>query len=90
MSRKQSKHKNKKAGHSDTLKGVLDITRSGMGFVAVENNPEDIIVRPSDFNTAMHGDTVRIRVKGDQSRSGRKQGEITEVVKRKQMEFMGR
>jgi len=90
MSRKQSKHKNKKAGHSDTLKGVLDITRSGMGFVAVENNPEDILVRPSDFNTAMHGDTVRVRVKGDQSRSGRKQGEITEVVKRKQMEFMGR
>jgi ribonuclease R len=90
MSRKQSKNKNKKSSQSDTLKGVLDITRSGMGFVVVENNPEDILVRPTDFNTAMHGDIVRVKVRGDHSRSGRKQGEITEVVKRKQMEFMGR
>jgi ribonuclease R len=89
MNRKQSKNKHKKASDSDTLKGVLDITRSGMGFVIIENNPEDILVRPSDFNTAMHGDTVRVKVRGDQSRSGRKQGEITEVVKRKQLEFMG-
>ncbi len=72
------------------MKGTLDITRSGMGFVIVENNKEDILVRPSDFNTALHGDTVRVRLKGDPSRSGRKQGEITEVVKRKQSEFMGR
>ncbi|RYF37308.1 MAG: ribonuclease R, partial [Chitinophagaceae bacterium] len=90
MSRKQSKNKGKKSSQSDTLKGVLDITRSGMGFVIVENNPEDILVRPNDFNTAMHGDTVRVKVRGDHSRSGRKQGEITEVVKRKQLEFMGR
>src|SRR5574339_582560 len=88
MSKKQ--HKKKKQHGSDTLKGTLDITRSGMGFVIVADNKEDILVRPSDFNTALHGDTVRVRVKGDSSRSGRKQGEITEVVKRKQTEFMGR
>ena len=90
MGRKQTKSKNKKSSNSDTLKGVLDITRSGMGFVVIENNSEDILVRPNDFNTAMHGDIVRVKVRGDQSRSGRKQGEITEVVKRKQLEFMGR
>ncbi len=88
MSKKQ--HKKKKQHGPDTLKGTLDITRSGMGFVIVADNKEDILVRPSDFNTALHGDTVRVRVKGDSSRSGRKQGEITEVVKRKQTEFMGR
>ncbi|RYY20848.1 MAG: ribonuclease R [Chitinophagaceae bacterium] len=90
MSNRQKKHKKKKQSAPDTLKGTLDITRSGMGFVIVENNKEDILVRPSDFNTALHGDTVRVHVKGDPSRSGRKQGEITEVVKRKQTEFMGR
>ncbi|RYG42095.1 MAG: RNB domain-containing ribonuclease, partial [Chitinophagaceae bacterium] len=91
MGRKNSNHKNhKKTSHSDTLKGVLDITRSGMGFVIVENSKDDVLVRPSDFNTAMHGDTVRVKVRGDQSRTGRRQGEVTEVVKRKQVEFMGR
>ena len=57
--------------------------------MVVENNPEDILVRPTDFNTAMHGDIVRVKVRGDHSRSGRKQGD-NGGVKRKQMEFMGR
>lgn len=92
MSKKQKheKKKKKKISSQDTLTGKLDITRSGMGFVIVEGQKSDILVRPSDFNTAMHGDVVRVRIKGDGSRGGRQTGEVTEVVNRKQMEFMGR
>ena len=36
-----------------------------MGFVIVEGQETDILVRPSDFNTAMHGDTVRVRLKDE-------------------------
>ena len=70
------------------LTGRLEITRSGMGFVIVEGEETDILVRPSDFNTAMHGDTVRIRLK--ENRDGRrKQGVVVGVDERKQTEFIG-
>src|SRR5690349_8684339 len=69
--------------------GILDITRSGMGFVIVPDQENDIMVRPADFNTALHGDTVRVLIKGDFKR-GRQQGEVIEVVKRRQVEFPGK
>jgi ribonuclease R len=71
------------------LTGTLDITRSGMGFVIVQGEENDVMVRPSDFNTALHGDTVRVMIKGDFKR-GRRQGEVIEVLKRKQNEFTGK
>src|SRR4028118_255157 len=74
----------------DTYNGVLDITRSGMGYVVVENLDVDILIRPNEFNTAMHGDKVRVRVLSESGKSGRKQGQVLEVLERKQTEFIGR
>ena len=94
MGRKNAKHKErhtKKSGSSQgsgDLKGKLEITRSGMGFVVVEGEETDILVRPSDFNTAMHGDKVRVRLKQDRD-GRRKQGVIVGVDERKQTEFIG-
>jgi ribonuclease R len=75
---------------SRVVTGTLDITRSGMGFVIVAGSPSDIMVRPADFNTALHGDTVKAIIKGDSFKRGRQQGQITDVVKRKQLEFPGK
>jgi ribonuclease R len=86
----KKKNKNKSNPHSANLhKGRLEITRSGMGFVIVEDRDQDILIRPSDFNTAMHGDTVKVKVVSNSAKSGRLQGQIVEVVERKQMEFLG-
>ena len=91
MGRKNSKKKKKEhTTHAQTVKGILDITRSGMGFVSVENLPEDVIVRPGDFNTALHGDTVRVKIKEERKRGRRMQGFVTEILRRKQTEFLGR
>ena len=90
MSKKHTHKKKKKTHEQKTLTGRLDITRSGVGYVIIDKVPNDILVRPADFNTALHGDTVRIQLKGDNERSKRQQGEVVEVVKRKQLEFMGR
>jgi ribonuclease R len=90
MAKKTEKKKKKKTSFETLYKGRLDITRSGMGYVIVDKLDTDILVRPNGFNTALHGDTVRVRIMGDESRSGRKQGEVVEVVDRKQTEFMGR
>src|SRR5258706_2210297 len=91
MGRKNSKKvkSGHRSGAGKTFKGNLDVTRSGMGFVTVPDLKVDIIVRQGDFNTALHGDTVLVRVKG--SGNGRRmQGEVTEVVQRKRTEFIGR
>lgn len=91
MSRKSSKKKQKnKPAPANTFSGTLDITRSGMGFVVVEKMETDIMVRPTDFNTALHGDTVEVAVTGDIKRKGRMQGRVIRVIRRKQTEFSGR
>jgi len=90
MGRKNSKKVKHKTntGAGKTFKGNLDVTRSGMGFVIVPDLKMDIIVRPTDFNTALHGDTVLARVKN--SVNGRRmQGEVVEVLQRKRTEFIG-
>jgi ribonuclease R len=90
MGRKNDKKPGRKK-HSDfnQYKGVLEITRSGMGFVVVDGLEADILVRPNDFNTAMHGDTVRVGVNPERS-GKRMQGVVTEVLERKQLDFVGR
>ena len=84
--------KQKKQGTTDSSRlytGKLDVTRSGMGFVVVEGREQDILVRPTDFNTALHGDTVQVKVTSNAGRSGRVQGEVVSVLQRKQLEFLG-
>ena len=79
--------KDKKTNQSAVIKGVLDITRSGIGYVIAEGRDNDVLVRPNDFNKAMHGDTVLVKVK--ESGGKRSEGVIAEVVERKQTEFIG-
>jgi len=90
MGRKNSTKKKHKSGGGSTgktLKGVLEITRSGMGFVIVPSVETDILIRHNDLNMAMHGDTVIVRVKKGNGR--RLQGEVIEVTERKRSEFIG-
>ena len=87
MGRKTPKNKKDKSQRSYV--GVLDITRSGMGYVVVEGMQKDILVRPSDFNRAFHGDKVRINMTSENMRTGRAQGVVSEILERKQTEFIG-
>lgn len=70
------------------LTGTIEITRSGNGYVEVEGRKTDIMVRPQDFNKAMDGDTVRVKLK-NQGHKKREEGAISEIVKRKMTEFVG-
>ena len=55
MARKDSKKrsKDKKTSAEKIVKGVLDITRSGMGFVISPETEVDIMVRPGDFQYSL-------------------------------------
>ncbi|MGN6248381.1 MAG: ribonuclease R [Ginsengibacter sp.] len=70
------------------VKGTLEITRSGMGYVVVEGREKDLLVRPQDFNKAFDGDIVRVKLKAAHG-GKRVEGVIEEVVERKQTEFIG-
>src|SRR6186713_860143 len=86
---KKKKNREPSSNSGELYKGRLDVTRSGMGFVVVEGQDQDVLVRPADFNTALHGDTVEVRVHGGSGKNGRRQGVVSSVLDRKQMEFMG-
>jgi ribonuclease R len=88
MKKKKSKSKHH-ASHAYTLKGTLDIARNGMGYVVIADGSGDVLVRPGNFNTALDGDTVRVKVHKENLGTGRKEGKITEVVSRRQIEFIG-
>src|SRR6476660_6507877 len=87
MNKKKGKHKHKSSDH--VLKGTLDITRSGIGYVVIADGSGDILVRPGNFNTALHGDTVRVKITRQNFGSGKREGKITEVISRRQTEFVG-
>ncbi len=92
MSKKKTKQKTKsrsKPMASQALKGKLEVTRSGMGYVIVDGQENDVLVRQGDFNTALNGDQVRVKVVKENVRTGKKEGRITEVIERKQTEFIG-
>ena len=72
-----------------TYRGVLDIAKSGMGFVIVPNIENDILVFPTDFNTALKGDEVAVKITKIRQGSGKKEGKVIEVIKRKQVSFSG-
>ncbi len=85
---KEKKSGAKKAAQAQSLQGQLDISKGGLGFVIVEGMDRDIVVRPNDFNRALHGDIVKVQVKKESS-GKRAEGVITEVVERKQSTFIG-
>ncbi len=81
--------KESKKTHKEIIKGKLDISRSGMGFVIAEGHERDILVKPNDFGKAFHGDMVRVELDKYKDTGKRPEGKIVEVVERNQTEFIG-
>ncbi|MEO6831252.1 MAG: ribonuclease R, partial [Chitinophagaceae bacterium] len=83
--------KNKKShSHLPTKQytGILDVSRSGMGFVKVEGLDRDILIHAENLSNALSGDTVKVNIiKEGKSRT---EGAIESVLNRKQTEFSGR
>lgn len=89
MSKNKKNKDKKRSSQVEIIKGRLDISRSGMGYVIVDGVEKDIMVRPNDFNRAFHGDIVRVQVNKGLSKDRRVEGKIVDVAERKQTEFIG-
>jgi ribonuclease R len=70
------------------LVGRIDITRAGAGYVTVEGQGDDVYIPIKNLNTALHGDTVKIRGWLPRGRN-RPEGEVLEIVERARDHFMG-
>jgi ribonuclease R len=86
---KNKKTSKRSSSQVAVVKGRLDISRSGMGFVIVEGMEKDIMVKPNDFNRAFHGDTVRVQINKDGNKGRRIEGKVVDVAERKQTSFVG-
>jgi len=84
------KNSSKKSSRKTTYTGTLDVSKSGVGFVIVDQLDKDILVKPNHFGMAFHGDKVRVQVNTSDHAGKRMEGVITEVVERKHSSFMGR
>jgi len=71
-----SKKRKEKSGdsHHSLYKGKLEITKSGIGYVIIDDKSADVLVRPGDFNTALNGDTVRVKVTRENFGTKRREG----------------
>lgn len=89
MNKRQKGASKKKLSQIKIVKGRLDISRSGMGFVMVEGEEKDIMVKPNDFGKSFHGDTVRVQILKDEGHGKRVEGKVVDVAERKQIDFIG-
>ncbi|MEZ4826991.1 MAG: ribonuclease R [Bacteroidia bacterium] len=72
----------------DTMTGNLEVTRSGVGFLLVENG-SDIFISSAGMGKAMNGDLVKVRLINRRRKNGRMEGEVVEVLQRNKTEFVG-
>lgn len=87
--RRNTPSRSNQAGPQKTYTGVVDITRSGMAFVAIEGLDQDVRVHPSNLQSALDGDEVSVRVIRKSGSSGRQEGKVVRVLKRRHSSFAG-
>jgi len=72
----------------DTITGTVALATANFAFVISEESESDVRVFTDRLKFAMHGDTVRLRLRG--TRDGRPVGDVVEVLKRVRPEVVGR
>ncbi len=70
------------------VEGIVDLTSKGSAFILVDDLPDDVYIAPRFVNRAFDGDLVKVRL-NKSNRRGRKEGEIVEIIRRRQEEFAG-
>jgi ribonuclease R len=70
------------------LSGTIDLKASGMAFVTVEGQEDDIFIAPGNTGHALNGDTVKLRVYPAR-KGGRPEGKVIAVLARGKEQFVG-
>jgi ribonuclease R len=70
------------------ITGKVDITKNGSAYIISEDISEDVFVSYGNLNSALHGDTVKVRLYA-KKKGSRLEGEVLEIVKRISTTFVG-
>lgn len=74
----------------DLIRGKVIGHSKGFAFVMPEDNEmDDIFIPPTELNTAMHGDTVLVRVNRQAAGESRQEGTVIRIVDRGIKEVVG-
>jgi ribonuclease R len=84
----RDRRESKKGKKDNVFEGKVDKTRSGAAFIVVEGLEKDIFVPPRRLGTALHHDTVLIKIFNLKKR--KPEGEVLKVVSRYRDRFVGR
>jgi ribonuclease R/exosome complex exonuclease DIS3/RRP44 len=68
--------------------GKVDLTGRGNAYIVIEGMDDDVFVPQSRVNKAFHGDTVEVKI-FKRGKGKKLEGEVTQIVERKKMEFVG-
>jgi ribonuclease R len=80
----ESNHKDQKT----VITGTVDMKGSGKAYVIPEDRSGDIFVAPENTHHALNGDLVKVFLL-PLRKGHKKEGEITEIVKRSKSQFVG-
>ncbi len=75
--------------HQEDFKiGVVEVTRSGSGYLILEDEAEDLLIQAEHLGSALHGD--KVKVKTFLAKRGRKlEAKVLEVVSRSKSAYPG-
>jgi ribonuclease R len=78
----------------NTVEGQIITTGKGIGFVKVPDLEEDILIETPNLNTALPGDTVRVKilpegVEDRRTKEKRTAGEVIAIISRAREQFVG-
>jgi len=78
------------AAPAQSLRATLDLTAKGFGFAVIEGEAKggkDVFIAPHNLGGASHGDAILVSVTG--TARGRREGRVTEVLRRAVTRFCG-
>ena len=78
-----------RADRMDMVRGSVIGHADGFGFLAPDDNGDDLFLSPREMKKVMHGDRVMGRVTGVDKR-GRREGSIVEVLEHRHKQIVGR
>ena len=71
------------------MTGKVQMTREGYIFVMAEGEEDDVFVKATRTNGALHGDIVRVAVTREKTATQRREGEVKEIIERSAKPFIG-
>lgn len=85
----KSREKTSSRRSANRVQGTVDLTRSGAGYIMVDDMDDDIYVPEKYMNSAFHGDVVKVSV-NTSGRRRKPEGKVVEIIKRNTKKVIGK